>query len=95
MPSVTASTHQQSQLQMWRVQAGSCSQPTAPRPSENVGWNTSDQTLEPLWSDGPVLPETLSDLLIQESEGEADSDDDDIVTLDGSERDSEPESDLD
>ena len=37
--------------------------PQLPSPDAKYGWNTDDGLLEPLWSDGPVLPDSLQDLV--------------------------------
>ena len=77
------------------------SSPAIPPPSLQHGWNPSDTFLEPVWSEGPVLPLHLTDIIQSTpfSDGlsvESDDDDDDIVSTDESCSDSsEPDSDID
>lgn len=51
--------------------------PEIPPPSMEHGWNNQNQYLEPLWNEGPVLPETLNNLVMA---SDTDSDNDDIVS---------------
>ena len=55
--------------------------PEIPEPGPANGWSNSEGFLEPHWSDGPVLPENLNDLVMPDSETDSD-DDDDMVSLD-------------
>ena len=41
--------------------------PAVPPPTQH-GWATEDNILEPVWSDGPILPKQLIDILAQDGE---------------------------
>ena len=56
-------------------------QPEIPPPNRDHGWNNCTDHLEPLWYDGPVLPQTLTDLMVTgEGNTEETDDEDDIVS---------------
>ena len=50
--------------------------PQLPAPGAKYGWTTDDDgNLEPLWSDGTVLPESLHELVVRDPNEESDEDD--------------------
>jgi len=70
--------------------------PDIPLPSPQHGWVWENGLLEPVWSDGPVLPESLYDIVTSTTnELTEDSDSDDLVSLDGLFYSSECDSDID
>ena len=64
-----------------------------PVPDESHGWTTVDGILEPLWSDGPVLPPSLHEFVGPKDTDDDDSEDD-SWSLDGSHYSSSSESDI-
>jgi len=71
--------------------------PNIEKPTEKHGWTKENGLLEPLWSDGPVLPSSLHEVLeSKESEPEdADQTEEDIATLDESDYASSSDSETD
>ena len=81
--------------------------PHIPPPCRENGWCQGERLLEPLWSDGPVLPESLLDVVqtvtpptANNDDSNVDSDDDydddgDIVSMAGSAYSSSSDSDID
>ena len=59
----------------------------------NQGWLKNDETIEPIWSLGPILPQSLIDLLIDENndDHELPEDDDSEIVIDDELNDSEDE----
>ena len=53
--------------------------PEIPQPSMDHGWDNKNQHLQPLWYEGLVLPETLTDLVMA-TDTDSESDNDDIVS---------------
>ena len=51
--------------------------PAIPTPSEKHGWCQREQFLEPQWSDGPILPESLLHVLHKTTVEDSDSDNSD------------------
>ena len=65
--------------------------PELPSPT---GWRAVEDFLEPVWSEGPILPASLVDLITEDSDNDdEDSDDDDDETYSSSDDSSEEESD--
>ena len=65
--------------------------PELPSPT---GWRAVEDFLEPVWSEGPILPASLVDLFTEDSDNDdEDSDDDDDETYSSSDDSSEEESD--
>ena len=76
--------------------------PHIPPPGRENGWCQGEGFLEPLWSDGPVLPQSLLDVVqtvtpqaANTDDSSVDSDDDDVVSMAGSCYSSSSDSDID
>ena len=51
-------------------------------PSNRHGWGVSDVTMEPVWSDGLVLPLSLLDIITDSTTADTDNADDEMVSFD-------------
>ena len=56
--------------------------PEIPPPPRENGWLQGEQFLEPMWSDGPILPSSLVDVVETVEDSDLNSDDEDIVSMD-------------
>ena len=65
-----------------------------PTPSRHC-WGVYDITTEPVWSDGPLLPSCLVDIVADTTAAETDYADDKMLSVDGSYQKDNSRSDVD
>ena len=70
--------------------------PIVPKPTEEYGWCQSGEFLEPVWSEGPVLPESLWDVISDNYDSDNDdSEEEDSESSDDESSSSSSDSDFD